>query len=71
MNIGVATDGNQGRKAMRILHILSDGSTPLSEQIIREQSKNYEIKVIDLSQRKESYESIINDISSFDRVFSW
>ncbi len=56
---------------MRILHILNDGPTPLSERIIREQSKNYEVKVIDLSQRKESYESIINDISSFDRVFSW
>ncbi len=56
---------------MKILHILNDGPTVLSDQIIREQSKQNEIKVIDLSQRKESYESIINDISSFDRIFSW
>lgn len=56
---------------MKILHILNDGPIALSDQIIREQSKQNEVKVIDLSQGKESHESIINDISSFDRVFSW
>lgn len=55
---------------MKILHILNDGSTGLSKQIIEVQSKDNEVKVVDLSKEK-SYESTIDDIFSYDRVISW
>ena len=56
---------------MKILHILNDGPSSLSDEIINEQSRHNEVKVIDLSGRSASYESIIDDIASFDRVISW
>ena len=55
---------------MKILHILNDGPAKLSDQIISVQSKNNEVKIIDLTQ-KVSYESIVDDIFSHDRVMSW
>lgn len=56
---------------MKILHILNDGHTKLSDQIIKEQSKNNQVKIIDLSKKEASYDSIINEIFSNDRVVSW
>ena len=56
---------------MKVLHILNDGPTKLSDQIISVQSKNDEIKVIDLSKKEASYESIIDAVFSYDRVISW
>ncbi len=56
---------------MKILHILNDGPTKLSDQIIGVQSKEHEIKVVDLSKQGVSYESIVDDIFSCDRVISW
>ncbi len=56
---------------MKILHILNDGPTKLSDQIISVQSKDNEVKVIDLSKLNASYESVVDDIFSFDRVISW
>jgi hypothetical protein len=55
---------------MKILHILNDGQSGLSSQIINVQSKDNEVKVVDLSKEK-SYEGIIEDIFSYDRVISW
>lgn len=56
---------------MKILHLLSDGPTGLSTKIIEVQSKNTEIKVIDLSKKAVSYESIVDEIFSHDRVICW
>lgn len=56
---------------MKILHILNDGSTKLSKQIIDTQSKEHEVKVIELSKKEVSYETIIDEIFSYDRVISW
>ena len=56
---------------MKILHILNDGPTQLSTQIISIQSKDNTVKIIDLSKKGASYESIIDDIFSNDRVISW
>jgi hypothetical protein len=56
---------------MKILHILNDGPTQLSDQIISVQSKDNEVKIIDLSKKEVPYESIIDDIFSFDKVVSW
>ncbi len=56
---------------MKILHILNDGPTSLSDQIINVQKKSNQVKVIDLSKKEASYESIVDDIFSFDKVISW
>lgn len=56
---------------MKILHILNDGPTKLSDEIISVQSKDNELKTVDLSLKDVSYESIVDDIFSYDRVISW
>ncbi len=56
---------------MKILHILNDGHTGLSDQIISAQSKDNDVKVVDLSKKEASYESIVDDIFSHDKVISW
>ena len=56
---------------MKILHILNDGPTALSSQIIDTQSKEHEVKVIELSKKELSYENIIDEIVSHDKVVSW
>ncbi|MFO0754362.1 MAG: hypothetical protein U0411_13695 [Thermodesulfovibrionales bacterium] len=60
---------------MKILHLLNDGPTPLSDAVVHAQSESHELQVIDLSRqevRKEStYESIVDAIFSCDRVISW
>jgi hypothetical protein len=56
---------------MKILHILNDGPTDLSDIIIREQQKLHEVKVIDLSKMDMSYDMVVDDIFGFDRVISW
>ena len=59
------------KERMKILYIINDDQTDLSRQIIDIQSKYNEIKVIELSQKEVSYETIIDDIFSYDRVSSW
>lgn len=56
---------------MKILHILNDGPTDLSAKIVEVQSKENEVKVVNLSRKEMSYEAIIDEIFSSDRVISW
>ncbi len=56
---------------MKILHILNDGPTDLSSKVIDTQSKDHEVKVVELSKKEVSYETIIDNIFSHDRVISW
>ncbi|MBI4822852.1 MAG: hypothetical protein HY805_01290 [Nitrospirae bacterium] len=56
---------------MKILHLLSDGQTGLSTKIIEAQKGGNEVKVIDMSKKDVSYETIIDEIFSNDRVTSW
>jgi hypothetical protein len=56
---------------MKILHILNDGPTELSTKVIEVQSKDNEVKVVNLSKREMTYEAIIDEIFSSDRVISW
>ena len=55
---------------MKILHILNDGPTDLSSRIIDAQSKDHEVKVVELS-KKESYDALVDDMFSHERVVSW
>ncbi len=56
---------------MKILHIINEGLSPLPERIIDVQSRDNEVRVVELSKKDISYESVINDIFSHDRVISW
>ena len=56
---------------MKILHIINNGMTDLTKHIIDTQSRDHEIKVIELSKKKLSYEAVIDDIFACDRVVSW
>ena len=60
-----------GGNGMKILHILNDGPIQLAKDIISVQSKDNEIKIIDLSKKNASYESIVDAIFVSDRVISW
>jgi hypothetical protein len=56
---------------VKILHILNDGPTRLSDRIIGVQAEEHEVKVVDLQKKDASYESLVDDIFSYDRVISW
>ncbi len=58
---------------MKILYILKDGPTEVARKIIDIQSgdKSNEIKIIDLSKKELSYERIIDEIFSHEKVVSW
>jgi hypothetical protein len=62
---------NEGGMTMKILHIVNDGPSELSTKIIGAQSKDHEVKVINLSKKEMSYEAIIDAIVSSDKVVSW
>ena len=56
---------------MKILHILNDGPSSLSTKITGAQSRDHEVKIVDLSRKEMSYEAIIDAIVSSDKVISW
>ena len=56
---------------MKTLHILSDGPNRLADEIISVHSKEHEVKVVDFSKGIISYDTLVDDIFAYDRVFSW
>ncbi len=56
---------------MKVLHILNDGPTELSTKVIDVQSRDNEVKVVNLSKKEMTYEAIVDEIFSSDRVISW
>ena len=56
---------------MKILHILNDGPTELSTKMIGVQSKDHEVRIVDLSKKEMAYEAIVDAIVSSDKVISW
>ena len=56
---------------MKILNILSNGQTKFSDDMISVQTKDNEVKIVDLTKKDATYESIVDDIFSFDKVISW
>jgi hypothetical protein len=56
---------------MKILHILNDGASKLSEKVINIQSEEHEIKIIDLQNKEAAYDDIVDEIFSNERVVSW
>jgi hypothetical protein len=56
---------------MKILHIVKSEPSVMVKNIITTQSGGNDVKVIDLSQKEISYEAIIDEIDSADKVMSW
>ena len=56
---------------MKILHILSDGPGELPDRIINIQSEDNEVEVVDLSQERISYDTVVDAIFFCDKVVSW
>lgn len=56
---------------MKILHILNDGPTELSSKVIEVQSKDNEVKIVDLARKEMGYEALVDEIFASDRVMSW
>ncbi|GFP34145.1 hypothetical protein HKBW3S42_02485, partial [Candidatus Hakubella thermalkaliphila] len=52
-------------------HILNDGPSKLSDEIISVQKKDNDVRVVDLTKKEASYERIVDDIFSHDKVISW
>ena len=68
-NVHKSTD--KGGKAMRILHILNDGPTALSDQIINVHFRRCHVEAIDLTKKEVPYEDLVDKIFSCDQVISW
>lgn len=56
---------------MKILHILVEGAGQQADRIIGVQSKNHQVKVVDLSKKSVSYEVLVDEIFSHDKVVAW
>lgn len=56
---------------LHILHILSDGPTKLSDQIIDVHAREHEVEVVELKESETSYEDLVDKIFASDRVISW
>lgn len=56
---------------MKILHILNDGPSALSDRIIKVQSEEHELVIVDLTKDDVLYEDLVDKICSCDRVESW
>ena len=66
-----ATLTESGWKNLKILHILNDGPSVLSDRIIKVQSEEHELVIVDLTKDDVSYEDLVDKICSCDRVESW
>ena len=60
-----------GVRNMRILHIINDAPSDLSRSMIEAQSRDHEVTVIELGKKELSYDSVIDQIFSHDKVVSW
>ncbi len=56
---------------MKILHIIKSGQKELTKKIIEQQSKKHDVRVIDIKKKDISFEDVIDEIFSYDKVISW
>lgn len=56
---------------MKILHILVGGAGKPADRIISVQVKSHQVKVVDLSKKSVSYEDLVDEIFSHDKVVTW
>lgn len=56
---------------MKILHILKKAPDASTKKIIELQSSGNEVKTIELYKGGASYDTLVADVFSFDKVFCW
>ncbi len=56
---------------MKIVHLLKEGPSKLSTTVIEVQKKDNQVRVIDMSKKDVSYEAIVDEIFSSDKVVCW
>ena len=56
---------------MKVLHLLKSEPDETARKIMEIHKAENDVKVIDLTKGDFSYESIIEDIFSYDKVISW
>ena len=56
---------------MKILHMIKSRQTELTKKIIEQQSKKHDVRVIDIKKKDISFEDVIDEIFSYDKVISW
>ena len=56
---------------MKILHILNDGPTELSDQMIDVHSGECQVEIVNLGEKEISYDELVDKIFSSERVISW
>lgn len=56
---------------MKVLHLLKSEPDEATNKIIGMHKAENDVKVIDLTKGDISYESLIEDIFSYDKVISW
>ncbi len=64
-------DTGKSSMTTKILHILNDGPTELSNQMIDVHSRECHVEVVDLKKKEISYEELVDKIFSCERVISW
>lgn len=56
---------------MKILHILKKAPDASTKKIIEVQSAGNQVKTVELYKGNVSYDALIADVFSFDKVFCW
>lgn len=56
---------------MKVLHLLKSEPDETVNEIMDAHKAGNEVKVVDLTKGDVSYESLVKDIFSYDRVISW
>ncbi|GMQ91820.1 MAG: hypothetical protein BMS9Abin11_1135 [Gammaproteobacteria bacterium] len=69
--IDVTEKSGTNGATIRMLHILSDGAPSLAEQVIKLQSQDYQVDVVDISSESIDYGELIDKIFTYDKVISW
>lgn len=66
-----ATDIKKDNMIVNILHILTDGAQPITDQAIDIQSRIHTLEVVDLSEGDIDYDELVNKIFACNKVISW
>lgn len=66
-----AADIKKDNMIVNILHILTDGAQPITDQAIDIQSRIHTLEVVDLSEGDIDYDELVNKIFACNKVISW
>ncbi len=62
---------NPPNARLKILHLLNDGGDELSARIIEAHAREHQVRVVNLRAGDISYEQLVDEIFTHDKVVSW